>query len=82
MAGFLFIYLNLHRWHLRFIHLALGLAALFPALFAFAFFQPAIAATIARLVLAMLGFSGFFLILLLALRGYDRAVLLVPTGSF
>src|SRR5690606_26785841 len=52
LAGFLFIYLNLHRWHLRFIHLALGLAALFLALFAFAFFQPHIAATIARLVLA------------------------------
>ncbi|MEO5804921.1 EAL domain-containing protein [Devosia sp.] len=79
LAGFLFIYLNLHRWHLRFIHLALGLAALFLALFAFAFFQPAIAATIARLVLALLGVSGFVLILLLALRGYDRAVLLVPT---
>jgi diguanylate cyclase (GGDEF)-like protein/PAS domain S-box-containing protein len=79
LAGFLFIYLNLHRWHLRFIHLALGLSALFLALFAFAFFQPAIAATISRLVLAMIGFSGFFLILLLALRGYDRAVLLVPT---
>ncbi|WP_323015383.1 GGDEF and EAL domain-containing protein [Devosia sp.] len=79
LAGFLFIYLNLHRWHLRFVHLALGLAALFLALFAFAFFQPAIAATIARLVLVLLGLSGFFLILLLALRGYDRAVLLVPT---
>jgi diguanylate cyclase (GGDEF)-like protein/PAS domain S-box-containing protein len=79
LAGFLFIYLNLHRWHLRFIHLALGLAALFLALFAFAFLQPAIAASIARLVLALLGVSGFFLILLLALRGYDRAVLLVPT---
>ncbi|KKB76567.1 diguanylate cyclase [Devosia soli] len=79
LAGFLFIYLNLHRWHLRFIHLALGLSALFLALFAFAFFQPEIAATISRLVLALLGLSGFFLILLLALRGYDRAVLLVPT---
>ncbi|MBJ6988272.1 MULTISPECIES: EAL domain-containing protein [unclassified Devosia] len=79
LAGFLFIYLNLHRWHLRFVHLAMGLAALFLALFAFAFFQPAIAATIARVVLAMLGVSGFFLILMLALRGYDRAVLLVPT---
>lgn len=79
LAGFLFIYLNLHRWHLRFVHLALGLAALFLALFAFSFFQPAIAATIARMVLALLGLSGFFLILLLALRGYDRAVLLVPT---
>jgi diguanylate cyclase (GGDEF)-like protein/PAS domain S-box-containing protein len=79
LAGFLFIYLNLHRWHLRFIHLALALAAVFLALFAFAFFQPEIAATVSRLVLVLLGISGFFLILLLALRGYDRAVLLVPT---
>jgi diguanylate cyclase (GGDEF)-like protein/PAS domain S-box-containing protein len=79
LFGFLFIYLNLHRWHLRFIHLALALAAVFIALLAFAFFQPAIAATVSRLVLALLGASGFFLILLLALRGYDRAVLLVPT---
>ncbi|MCS6761515.1 MAG: EAL domain-containing protein [Candidatus Devosia symbiotica] len=79
LAGFLFIYLNLHRWHLRFVHLAFGLAALFLALFGFAFFEPAIAATIARLALALLGLSGFFLILLLVLRGYDRAVLLIPT---
>ena len=51
----------------------------FLALFGFAFLQPAVASTIARLVLALLGVTGFFLILLLALRGYDRAVLLVPT---
>ena len=79
MFGFLFIYLNLHRWHLRFIHLALALLVVFLALFAFAFFQPEIASTVARLVMALLGASGFFVILLLALRGYDRAVLLVPT---
>ena len=65
LFGFLFIYLNLHRWHLRFIHLALALAVVFLALFGFAFFQPEIAATVARLVLALLGVSGFFLILLL-----------------
>jgi diguanylate cyclase (GGDEF)-like protein len=79
LFGFLFIYLNLHRWHLRFVHLALALLIVFLALFGFAFFQPEIAATVARLVLALLGLTGFFLILLLALRGYDRAVLLVPT---
>jgi len=79
LFGFLFIYLNLHRWHLRFIHLALALLVVFLALFGFAFLQPEIAATVARLVLALLGITGFFLILLLALRGYDRAVLLVPT---
>ncbi len=79
LFGFLFIYLNLHRWHLRFVHLALALIVVFLALFGFAFFQPSIAATVARMVLVLLGITGFFLILLLALRGYDRAVLLVPT---
>jgi diguanylate cyclase (GGDEF)-like protein/PAS domain S-box-containing protein len=79
LFGFLFIYLNLHRWHLRFIHLALALVVVFLALFGFAFFQPEIAATVARLVLVLLGLTGFFLILVLGLRGYDRAVLLVPT---
>ncbi len=79
LFAFLFIYLNLHRWHLRFIQLAAALVIVFLALFAFAFFQSSIAATVARLVLALLGVTGFFLILLLALRGYDRAVLLVPT---
>jgi diguanylate cyclase (GGDEF)-like protein/PAS domain S-box-containing protein len=79
LFGFLFIYLNLHRWHLRFVHLALVLAAVFIALLAFSFFQPAIAVMVARGALGLLGISGFFIILLLALRGYDRAVLLVPT---
>jgi diguanylate cyclase (GGDEF)-like protein len=79
LFAFLFIYLNLHRWHLRFLTLALALTVVFLALFGFAFFQPAVAATIARLVLVLLALTGFFLILLLALRGYDRAVLLVPT---
>lgn len=79
LFGFLFIYLNLHRWHMRFVHLALGLAAVFLILFGAAFLQPAAAATIARIVLMLLGLTGLFLVLLLALRGYDRAVFLVPT---
>lgn len=79
LFGFLFIYLNLHRWHLRFVHLALALSAVFLVLFGFAFFQPEIAVTVARIVLALLGALGFFLIFILGIRGYDRAVLLVPT---
>lgn len=79
LFGFMFIYLNLHRWHIRFIHLALALTAVFLALFAFSFLQPSAAATIARSLLVLLGLLGFFLILLLAMRGYDRAVLLMPT---
>lgn len=79
LFGFVFIYLNLHRWHLRFLHLALALTAVFFGLFAYSFIQPETSATIARMVLALLGFLGFFIIVLLALRGYDRAVFLVPT---
>jgi len=79
LFGFLFIYLNLHRWHLRFLHLALALSAVMLALFAFAFLQPEIASTVSRSVLLILGVLGFVLILLLAVRGYDRAVMLVPT---
>ncbi len=79
LFGFLFIYLNLHRWHLRFLHLALALTAVFLGLFAFSFVQPETSVTIARIVMVVLGFLGFFTIVLLALRGYDRAVLLVPT---
>lgn len=79
LFGFLFIYLNLHRWHFRFTHLALGLSAVFIALFVYAFFDPSIAAGIARTALALIGLMGLFLILMLSIRGYDRAVLLVPT---
>lgn len=79
LFAFLFIYLNLHRWHMRFVHVALALTAVFLGLFAFSFFQPEIAVTLARMVLVLLGVMGFFVIFLLALRGYDRAVLLVPT---
>ena len=79
LFGFLFIYLNLHRWHLRFLHLALALTAVFLGLFAFSFVQPETSVTIARIVMVVLGCFGFFVIVLLALRGYDRAVLLVPT---
>ncbi|NOZ33054.1 MAG: EAL domain-containing protein, partial [Alphaproteobacteria bacterium] len=80
MFGFLFVYLNLHRWHLRFIHLALALGAALLALFVLAFIQPSVAAGIARAILALIGVFGVFIVLLLALRGYDRAVLIVPTG--
>ena len=79
LFGFLFIYLNLHRWHMRFLHLALALFAVFLGLFAYAFFQPEISVSIARIVMLLLGLFGFFAIVLLALRGYDRAIFLVPT---
>ena len=80
LFGFLFIYLNLHRWHLRFIHLALALGAALLALFVLAFVQPSIASGIARTMLALIGVFGIAIVMMLAIRGYDRAVLILPTG--
>ncbi|WP_127144768.1 sensor domain-containing phosphodiesterase [Pelagibacterium montanilacus] len=79
LFGFLFIYLNLHRWHVRFTHLAMALSAIFIALLIYAFIDPSTAAGIARTSLALIAAMGLFLIALLSIRGYDRAVLLVPT---
>lgn len=79
LFGFLFVYLNLHRWHFRFTHLALGFTVIFIALLTYAFFNAPVAAGIARTTLALIGLMGLFLILLLSIRGYDRAVMLVPT---
>ncbi len=79
LFGFLFIYLNLHRWHIRFIHLALALMLVMLALIILAFFQPVLAVGTARAVLALLGVFGIVVVGFLAMRGYDRAVLIVPT---
>ena len=76
---FLVAYLNLNRWHMRYVHVAglwlvcmLGLAIT-------AAFDPAAAAGISRLSLALISVAGLALIGWLSVRGSDRAVLLVPT---
>jgi diguanylate cyclase (GGDEF)-like protein/PAS domain S-box-containing protein len=77
---FLFAYLNLSRWHLRFLWIALVWMAGLATLVVAAFFDPSLAAGVARLSAALTAGLGFLLILYLAaMRGYDRAVMLVPT---
>ncbi|PZQ16158.1 MAG: sensor domain-containing phosphodiesterase [Ancylobacter novellus] len=76
---FLFAYLNLNRWHVRYSHvvgvwltfllIVLGLSA----------YDPPIAAGLARLSLAAIAAAGFGLVVWLAVKGYDRAVTLAPT---
>lgn len=76
---FLFTYLNLSRWHVRLSHAgALWLLGLL-ALVALAVFQAPVAAGIARISLAAIGIVGFGLIVYLALKGFDRAIMLIPT---
>ncbi|WP_181706076.1 EAL domain-containing protein [Chthonobacter rhizosphaerae] len=76
---FLYAYLNLNRWHVRYSHVVLMTLLALSALFGVAVYDPSIAAGIARMVLAGLGVLGFVLIIAMSLRGYDRAIMLIPT---
>lgn len=76
---FLYTYLHLHRWHVRYSHLAvvwlLGLAVLLGVIVV----DPAVAAGIARVSLGLTGVVGLLVIFYLALHNYDRAIMLIPT---
>ena len=76
---FLFAYLNLNRWHVRYAHITGGWLIFLGALVAVALYDPAAASGIARISLAAVAIAGFALIVFLAAHGFDRAVLLIPT---
>ncbi len=76
---FLFAYLNLSRWHVRYAHITLAWLALLAALVAVGVFNPAIASGVARMSLAAIAVLGLALVIYLSMHGYDRAVLLIPT---
>jgi diguanylate cyclase (GGDEF)-like protein/PAS domain S-box-containing protein len=76
---FLFAYLNLNRWHVRYAHITIGWLVFLAALVAVALFDPAVASGIARLSLLFVAVLGLALVIYLATHGYDRAVLLIPT---
>ncbi len=76
---FLFAYLNLNRWHVRYAHITLAWLTGLAALVAVAVFDPAIASGIARMSLAAVAVAGFAMVLYLSTHGFDRAVLLIPT---
>jgi diguanylate cyclase (GGDEF)-like protein/PAS domain S-box-containing protein len=76
---FLFAYLNLNRWHVRYSHITVGWLAFLGALVAVALFSPAVASGIARVSLFLVAVLGFALVIYLATHDYDRAVMLIPT---
>jgi diguanylate cyclase (GGDEF)-like protein/PAS domain S-box-containing protein len=76
---FLFAYLNLSRWHVRYAHVTMAWLAALAALIAVAVFDPSIAAGIARMSLAGIAVFGLALVIYLSTHGFDRAVLLIPT---
>ncbi len=76
---FLFAYLNLNRWHVRYAHITVGWLAFLGALVAVALFSPAVASGIARMSLFLVAVLGFALVIYLSTHDYDRAVMLIPT---
>ncbi|GAA5540196.1 sensor domain-containing phosphodiesterase [Ochrobactrum soli] len=75
---FLFAYLNLNRWHDHFSYGAVTWVLGLLALAGVAVFDPPIASGIARISLALTVVSGVAIIGYLAVKGYDRAVMLIP----
>ena len=76
---FLFAYLNLQRWHVRYGHVTaiwiLGLVGLI----GLAVFDAPMASGIARISIAAVAAVGFVLVVHLATHGYERALMLIPT---
>jgi diguanylate cyclase (GGDEF)-like protein/PAS domain S-box-containing protein len=76
---FLFAYLNLSRWHVRYVHVTFAWLIALAALVGVALFDPAVASGIARMSLACIAVLGLALVIYLSTHGFDRAVLLIPT---
>jgi diguanylate cyclase (GGDEF)-like protein/PAS domain S-box-containing protein len=79
LVVFLFAYLNLNRWHVRYAHITIVWLAFLAALVALALFDPPIASGIARISLFAIAILGVGLVVYLSYYGFDRAVLLIPT---
>jgi diguanylate cyclase (GGDEF)-like protein/PAS domain S-box-containing protein len=79
LVVFLYTYLHLHRWHVRYSHVAvlwlLGLAVLIGVIAV----DPSVASGVARLSLGLTAAIGLGVILYLAIKGFDRAIMLIPT---
>ncbi|MBV8792994.1 MAG: sensor domain-containing phosphodiesterase, partial [Pseudolabrys sp.] len=67
---FLFAYLNLNRWHVRYAHITLAWLAGLTALIAVAVFDASIASGVARMSLAGIAVFGFGLVVYLSTHGF------------
>lgn len=76
---FLFTYLNLHNWHINLSYAALIWLLGLGALFSIIIIDAAVASGIARMSFAVTVTLAIGLISFMGIRGYDRAVMLVPT---
>jgi diguanylate cyclase (GGDEF)-like protein/PAS domain S-box-containing protein len=79
LVVFLFSYLNLNRWHGHFSYGVIAWIGALAVIGGVAIYDPEIASGIARISLFATVIAGLVLIGWLAMRGYDRAVMLVPS---
>ncbi len=76
---FVYSYLRLNRWHVGFVPLMLVGASALAGLMVLAVYQAPTAAGLARLSFGLITIAGIGLIVAFAWRGFDRAIMLVPT---
>lgn len=79
LAAFLLSYLNITRWRVRNTYALLALIPLGIASAWLARYDPVLTASIARVTLAVVALIGLLAILIAALRGHERAVMILPT---
>jgi diguanylate cyclase (GGDEF)-like protein/PAS domain S-box-containing protein len=79
LVVFLYTYLNLNRWHLHFSYGAFTWVMALVALSGVLLFDPSVASGIARFSFALTAVVGLGIIAYLAAKGYDRAIMLVPS---
>lgn len=79
LAIFFYSYLNLGRWHVRTSQILIITLLVLGCLMAVTYYDPSLAAGTARVVMFVEAVGGFALIVYLALHGYDRAIMLIPS---
>ena len=81
LALFIFTYLNLNRWNDHLSYGAIAWVMALAGLSALVFYDPALAAGVARFSIAGTALFGSVLIAYLSWRGFDRAIMLVPAWA-
>ncbi|MEO0543797.1 MAG: EAL domain-containing protein [Pseudomonadota bacterium] len=81
LALFMFTHLSLNRWDNKLTIVSWSWLAGMVVLLGLSAIEPNLGAGIARLAIAATAVMGFALLLFLSIRGFDRAIMLLPTWS-
>ena len=79
LVFFFYAYLHLNRWNIRYNYLVMTWLIGMVVLSGIAVITPHYAAGIARVSIAVAALFGLILIFVLSIRGFDRAILLIPS---